>query len=134
MVERLEELLGTVQWLRTDQARKGAYRHDVELRTLLASMEELLTVMEELPGRQQELSEEGDRSDPESATSLENDLDYRLHEMDTAIQALSGDRAVIRKEEIGRLSKMVQRMERRVRNGSSRGGKRSQGGQAGPKG
>lgn len=103
VVERLEELLGAIEWLKTDQARKGGYRFRDELNGLMSSMEKLLQTMEELS---------------KTRTFLDNvggNLSRLLRQVEAEIQSLTADRVAINGTEIESVRAILKQMEQEVR-------------------
>jgi hypothetical protein len=114
MVKRLEELVGAVEWLRTNQAKKGAYRGQGELEDLMAALEKLWSGMDEL------LKGMGDSSGGPSGAAEpldgeEGELNTLFQQVDKAIQGLIGDRVVVTGEKIRPIQAEIGRMDDAVR-------------------
>ena len=116
LVERVEELMGAVEWLKTDQARKGAYQHHDELNELLSSMEKVSRIIEE--ARKGWSIPLGDHTPAaELPPGQGSEITSLLGEVDRAILSWTGDRAVLKGGEIKRVHDAVKRMEQEVRRG-----------------
>ena len=113
-VERLEELMGAVAWLKTDQARKGAYQNQDELNELLTSMERVSRIMEEARKGWPSQLGKGDPSAAGSSPSPKDGLASLLDEVDRAILSLTADRLVLKGGEIERIRNGVERMEQEI--------------------
>ena len=116
IAKKLDELLGAVEWLKTDQAKKGAYKH-------LKAMDDLARDLEKL-SRMIEMAARGYapvfaqwKADEDSLMRLyRHDLGMwdLVAEVEMEIERITRDRAIPKTDEIEEIRLLLRRLEKMV--------------------
>ena len=114
---RLDEYLGSIEWLKTDQARKGNYKRLNELEDLSRHLEKVSRMVQfESRGYSPLFA---DHAIDEGALDRLLEYDKGLWEgvsrIGEAVQAITADRKVPVKEEIGEIRKELSLVEKRLK-------------------
>ena len=114
--ERLDELLGFIEWLKTDQLKKGGRRNTRNLDDLSIQMEKVSRKMESIAGGQKLRQEDEKSSDPDSYDAREHDRSIvdLLSNLEKAVKGITGESPLPEGNDIGDIQKMLALMESRV--------------------
>ena len=119
--KRLAEQLGLVEWLKTDQAKKGAFKHLTALEDLTRHLEKVSRMIENASRGYAPLFSDR-RVDEDALNRLfeyDKSLCDGLSEMDRTIKAMTAERALPDSEEIRNVRRQLNHMEKAVKDRES---------------
>jgi hypothetical protein len=117
LARRMEEHLGAIEWLKTDQAKKGAYKRMREIEDLSRHMEKVSRLLENaMRGYAPVLARS--RVDEETLRrvyAFDQGFWGLMEEVSGLVGAMTKDRAVPEAAEIDGLRDLLSKMESRIR-------------------
>ncbi|HIC85924.1 MAG TPA: hypothetical protein EYP06_06475 [Desulfobacterales bacterium] len=116
IVKKLDELLGAVEWLKTDQGRKGAYKHLKAMEDLGEDLEKLSRLIETSARGYAPLFDQW-RADQESLVRLyRHDLGIwdLVAEIEYEVEKITAERAMPKSREIEEIRLLLKRLEMMV--------------------
>ncbi len=114
---QLDELLGLIEWLKTDQVKKGRRKNIQNLDDLSSHMEKISRKMESVSReeRQQPGDEEMNESVLNEILEYDRGIVELLSNIEDAVKGIAGEKAVPASDDIYNIQKMLGLMERRVK-------------------
>ena len=113
---RLDELLGMIEWLKTDQVNKGGRKNIRNLDDLSIHMEKISRKMESV-SKEESLQPENKKM---NRSALNEILEHGrgiadlLSNIEGAVEGITGDKAVPESNDISNIQKMLGLMESRI--------------------
>ncbi|MBW1705871.1 MAG: hypothetical protein JRJ86_12005 [Deltaproteobacteria bacterium] len=114
---RLDELLGLIEWLKADQAKKGGLKNIQDLDELSMHMEKISRKMESVSREEMPQSEDGKMNESALNEILEYDrgiVDLLLS-IEETVKGITGEKAVPESNDISNIQKMLGLMENRIK-------------------
>lgn len=117
LARRMDELLGAIEWLKTDQAKKGAYKHLGEIEDLSRHMEKVSRMLETAARGYAPVFSQSPVDEETLARLHAFDKGFwgLLEEVAGLVSAMTADRAVPAGPEISDLRALIAKMEKRIR-------------------
>lgn len=114
---RLDELLGLIEWLKTDQAKKGGLKNIQDLDELSMHMEKISRKMESVSREERPQSEDEKMNESALNEILEYDRGIvdLLSSIEEAVKGITGEKAVPGSNDISNIQKMLGLMESRIK-------------------
>jgi hypothetical protein len=114
---RLDELLGLIEWLKTDQLKKDSRKKTQNLDDLSIHMEKISRKMESVSREERPQSEEEAMNESALNEIIENDgvIVDLLSNIEEAVKEITGEKAVPGSDDINNIQKMLGLMESRIR-------------------
>jgi len=124
MSARLDELLGLIEWLKTDQVKKGGRKNFQDLDYLSIHVEKISRKMESVSREERPRPENEKMNEPELNEILECDrgiLDL-LSNIEEGVKRITGEKAVPGSGDISNIREMLELMESRIKKRESLSG------------
>ncbi|MBW2616255.1 MAG: hypothetical protein JRD02_08795 [Deltaproteobacteria bacterium] len=114
---RLDELLGLIEWLKTDQAKKGGRKNIQNLDDLAVHVEKISRQMESVSREERPLPENEKVDGPALNEIFEYDRGIAdlLLKIESAVKGITGEKAVPGSGDISNIRKMLGLMESRIK-------------------
>lgn len=113
---RLDDLLGLIEWLKTDQMKKGSRRNTQNLDDLSIHVEKISRKMDSVSREERPRSEEGKMNEPALNEIIEYDRGIAdlLSNIEEAVKRITAEKAVPGSDDINNIQKMLGLMENRI--------------------
>jgi hypothetical protein len=113
---RLDELLGLIEWLKTDQVKKDSRKNTQNLDDLSMHMEKISRKMESVSREDRPQSEDGKMNESalNKITGHDRGIVDLLSNIEEAVKGITAEKAVPGSDDISNIQKMVGLMESRI--------------------
>lgn len=114
---RLDELLGFIEWLKTDQVKKDSRKNTQELDDLSIHIEKISRKMEFVSREERPQSEDEKMNESALNEIIEQDRGIvdLLSNIEEAVKEITAEKAVPGSDDISNIQKMLGLMERRIK-------------------
>jgi hypothetical protein len=114
---KIDELLGFIEWLKTDQLKKGGRKNIENLDDLSNYMEKVSRKMESAAGEEwvQRENEKANASDLKELVEHDEVIVDLLSKIEEAVKGITGERPLPGSDDISNIQKMLALMESRIK-------------------